>query len=99
MVPGLSTEIYVTPPGYSALVLLAQTVNTDTANEQEITILHKRNGVEIPIVYEYPVPPKEILYSCGNMLGSLALEPGDSIWIYGSSNDLAFTMSVLEQAL
>jgi hypothetical protein len=99
MVPGIPTKIYETPPGSSTIVLLAQTVNTDDTTEQMITIEHRRGTDVVPIVYEYPIPPKEVLYSCGNQLGSLALEPGDSIWINGSSNDLAFIMSVMEQAL
>lgn len=95
MVPGLSTQVYEAPTGFCATVLLAQVNNTD-GSQQTFTMEHKRSSTLIPVVSDFPIPSKEVLYACGNSTGSLVLEPGDSLWIYGSSNDLAFILSVLE---
>lgn len=94
-VPLTKTQVYVAPTGYNTIVLLAQTVNTDIAN-QIFTMYHRRGSVETPVVYDYSIPPTEVLIASGSSSGRLVLEQADSLWIEGSSVNLQFIASVLE---
>jgi len=93
-VPAVKTQIYAAPTGYNSIILLAQAVNTDTV-DQTFSMYFKRGAVETPVVFQYSIPPAEVLIASGSS-GRLVLEQGDSLWIEGSSTTLEFVASVLE---
>lgn len=97
-VPGLPTTIYTTPAGRSTLVLTCQAVNTDST-KQSLTVTLIKDEVESPLVYEYEIPPKEVLIVFGGSNGKLVVEAGSSLSIVGSSNDIHFTLSILESRI
>jgi hypothetical protein len=93
-VPATRTLIYTSPTGYNSIVLLAQTTNTDAA-DQIFSMYHKRGAVETPVVFDYSIPTTEVLIASGSS-GRLVLEQGDSLLIEGSSTNLQFIASILE---
>lgn len=84
---------YSCPVGFKAVFLLAQITNIGLEN-QTVTFIHNRSGVDTEIVFDYVIPPKDTL----NLLtGKLVLETNDSIKLVGSSStDLKFLASILE---
>jgi hypothetical protein len=94
-VPATDTVVYTAPVGYNAIVLTAQTVNTD-ATEETFSMTLVRGVLEHPVVYDYTIPVSEVLIASGGTAGKLVLQTGDSLSIAGSSTNLKFTLSVLE---
>lgn len=90
-VPLADTVIYTAPVGYNTIVLLAQTCNASAA-AASVTFEQRRNGVDIPIVYQYEIPESETL----PMVQRLVLETNDSLVIHGTSTDLKYIVSLLE---
>lgn len=93
--PAFDTTVYTAPVGYNAIVLTAQTVNTDTT-EKEFSMNLRRGLLIHPVVNDYPIPPKEVLIGSGGTAGKLVLQSGDSLSISGEATTLKFTLSVLE---
>lgn len=93
-VPGTLTLVYTAPTGYNSIVLLAQAVNTDPA-DQTFSMYHRRGGTDTPVVYDYTIPTSEVLIASGSS-GRLVLEQGDQLLIQGSSTNLQFVASLLE---
>lgn len=88
-----NNPVYTCPLGFKAVFLMGQVTNVgDTV--RTVTFLYTREGEDTPVVFEYPIPPKDTL----NLLtGKLVLETLDSIQIEGSSTtDLKFLASILE---
>lgn len=95
-VPTSSALAYTAPPGYNAIILTAQVVNTGILNH-EFSMNLVRTGVpNQPIINDYPIPPNEVLIASGGNAGKLVLQAGDALWISGNSTNLKFTLSVLE---
>lgn len=94
-VPAVGTEIYQAPIGYNAIVLLAQVTNTDT-NSQSVSLTYNTGSVGTPVVYNYEVPPNEVLTISGGNAGKLVIETGARLILSGTSTDLKFILSVLE---
>jgi len=94
-VPAIETEVYTAPTGYNAIVLTAQTVNTDVA-AQDFSMTLIRDATGQPVVYEYTIPPNEVLIASGGTAGKLVLQTGDTLAISGTSTNLKFTLSILE---
>lgn len=90
----VDTIYYTAPLRYTAIVLSCQILNTSLDTE-EVSINLRLNGVVKPILFEYPVSSKEVLPLIGGSLGTIALDPGDSISASGSSEDLKITISTL----
>jgi hypothetical protein len=87
--------IYRCPLGFKAVFLMGQVTNV--SNEiRYVTFTYTKNNQDTPIVFEYPVPPKDTL----NLLtGKLVLETLDTISIEmlgPSSSELKFIASILE---
>lgn len=95
-VPLAPTVIYTAPTGYTAIVLTAQAVNTNTITEEFFSMSLLRGVTTHPVVFEYQIPSNEVLIASGGSAGKLVLQTGDSLLISGSSTDLKFTLSVLE---
>lgn len=97
-VTGVDTVVYTAPPGYVAIVLTAQAVNTGGANENfSMNLRATRNNVPVtqPTVSSYSIPPQEVLIASGGTAGKLVLQTGDSLSVFGGTN-IKFTLSVLE---
>jgi hypothetical protein len=94
-VPVVEETVYTTPSGRSTLVLTCQAVNTDAA-DQDITLKLVTGVDESPLIYEYVIPSKEVLVIFGGSNGKLVVEAGSSLSLVGSSNNVYFTLSVLE---
>lgn len=86
-------EVYTVPVGYSGIVLLAQVTNvTPTSAWVNMSII--AGSVETSLGYEFSIPGND---SAGMLSGKLVLEPGQKIYIAGSSDGvLQLVMSVLE---
>jgi hypothetical protein len=95
-VPATSTIVYTAPTGYNAIVLTAQTVNTDTFFGQSFSMSLLRGVLDHPVVFGYEIPSNEVLIATGGSTGKLVIQTGDSLKISGTSTDLKFTLSVLE---
>lgn len=91
----VGTEVYVAPIGYNAIVLLAQVTNLDSLT-QRVSLSYNTNSIATPIVYDYEVPPNEVLTISGGNAGRLIVETGSKLILSGSSNDLKFILSVIE---
>lgn len=92
-VTAAGSEIYTTPNGYSGIVLLAQVTNV-TANPAWVTMSVVAGNVETSLGYEYSIPGND---SAGMLAGKLVLEPGQKVFIAGSTDGvLQMVMSVLE---
>ena len=94
-VPVTPVDVYTAPTGYNAIVLTAQTVNTD-ASAQNFTLRLIRGATTHPIVFNYPIPSQEVLISSGGTAGKLVLQTGDKLSVVGTTTNLKFTLSVLE---
>jgi hypothetical protein len=94
-VPGLPTVVYTTPPNRSSLILTCQAVNTDSGMET-LTVNLIKDGTESPLLFDYEIPSKEVLVIFGGSNGKLTIQEGDSLSIFGSSNDIQFTLSLME---
>lgn len=94
-VPPIGTEIYQAPVGYNAIVLLAQVTNTDTVT-QTVSLTYNQDSIGTPIIYEYEVPPNEVLTISGGNAGKLVIMTGDKLVLSGSSTNLKFVLSVIE---
>lgn len=92
---GVDTIYYTAPPRYYAIVSSCQILNKALVTK-EVSINLRLNGETKPLLFEYPMPSKEILPVLGGSLGTIILNPGDSISASGSSEDLKITISVLE---
>lgn len=95
-VPASDTTVYTAPSRYNALVLTCQVVNTDGANPHPVSLYLTKDSVQKPLLVDYDITEKEILNILGGSLGSLVLEPGDSLSVSGGSTLLNLTLSVLE---
>jgi hypothetical protein len=87
-------EIYISPVGYTGVVLLAQVTNISTTTSYDITLLHRRGGIDTELFKTFPVPFQDTI----NLLtGKLVLESGDKLVLSGSNaSNLKFIASVLE---
>jgi len=88
-----STEVYTSPVGYTAVVLLAQITNIATVS-YDITLVHRRISTDTEILKNYPISGKDT----ANLLsGKLVLESGDKLVLSGSNaTNLKFIISILE---
>ena len=77
--------VYNTPPGITAIILMAQIANVD---EQErtipMTVLHKDtgSGVETPLVTEFPVRKNDAV---SPLTGKLIIQENNQLWAYSHS--------------
>ena len=106
-----NTKVYTSPPGVTAIVLMAQVANV-TDHDIKVTFSHYRNlpiisdpstengyqagDTTTEIVKEFTVPPND---SASLLNGRMIIESFDSIIAYASENDgLKLTLSILETA-
>jgi hypothetical protein len=94
-VPLVGTEVYETPIGYTAIVLLAQVTNTN-ANIQTVSLTYNTPLGGTPIVYNYEIYPNAVLTISGGTAGKLVVETGNKLILSGSSTDLKFILSIIE---
>lgn len=89
----VATDIYTCPAETTAIVLLAQAVNVDSANDANITFYSSLNGnTELAKDFTIPVGDSAALLS-----GKLVLEAGNSVGVYANANSvLKITLSILE---
>ena len=93
--------VYTCPIGVSSVVILSQVTNTDPNEEyHNVTAIHSRSS-EVITDYKFAnnvvVPPNDGVSLIPD--GRMVLETGDSIKIFGSSDEsLNLILSVLETA-
>ena len=86
--------IYTAPVGYTGVILLAQAANIDAAETHNVTLVHRRSGVDTEIVKDFAIQPND---SVGFLSGKLTLESGDVLVLSASnSSNVKFIGSVLE---
>jgi hypothetical protein len=95
-VPLSPATVYTAPVGYTAIILTAQAVNTNTFGAQDFSMTLVRGALEHPVVFDYTIPSNEVLIASGGSAGKLVLQTGDSLSISGTSTDIKFTLSILE---
>jgi hypothetical protein len=87
------TEVYIAPPGYSGVVLLAQVANIGSSSH-DVTVIHRRGANDTEILKNYPISAND---SLSLFTGKLVLETGDKLLLSGSdSSNLKFIASILE---
>lgn len=100
LVTNVPETVYTTPLGYSSIVTACQAANILGEFSIPFTMSLSRGMTTNNLIADYPVPPTEVLCLFGGSLGTLILEPGDSISVSGSilgeGSALNFTMSVIE---
>jgi len=82
---GQGKLIYNTPPGVSAIVLLAQVSNVDAAGRTvPFTFIHKDvgSGEETPLVTEYPVRDADAV---SPLTGKLIIQENNQLFAYSHS--------------
>jgi hypothetical protein len=87
------TEVYETPVGYSAIILMAQVSNvTGTTASTSMSVVA---GVQTTsLALDFPIPGND---SAGLLTGKLVLEPQQKILVSGSDNSsLQMVISILE---
>lgn len=86
-------EVYQTPPGFTAIILMAQVTNV-TAVPQVVNMAVLTGNVVTFLTYEFEIPGND---SAGMLTGKLVMEPGQRVFFSaGSDNTLQMVMSVLE---
>ena len=91
--PTSPTTIYTAPTGYSAVVLLAQAANIDTATHA-ITVSHKRSSTVTELMKDTGIPGND---SMRLLSGRLVLEAGDELVLSASNaSHVKVTVSILE---
>jgi hypothetical protein len=93
--PATDTVIYTAPTGYTAIILTAQAVNTETT-EKNFSMNLRRGSTVHSVIFEYSIPSREVLIASGGTAGKLVLQTGDSLSVSGESSNVKFTLSVLE---
>jgi len=77
--------VYNTPPGITAIILMAQVSNVDTQDRTvPVTVIHKdtSTGVETPLIKEYPVRKNDAF---SPLTGKLIIQEGNQLWAYSHS--------------
>jgi hypothetical protein len=90
----IGAEIYTAPPGYSAIILMAQ-VSNNTAGTVEVTAaVLNLDSSETRLVDSFSIPGND---AAGLLDGKLVLEEGYGFTASASSNSaLSLTLSILE---
>jgi hypothetical protein len=87
------SDIYTCPVETTAIVLLAQATNVDSANAGSITFYTSANG-NTELVKDFSIPVSD---AAALLSGKLVIEAGQSVGCYADANDvLKITMSILE---
>lgn len=85
--------IYTSPPGFSAIVLMAQVSNI-TSFPFTVSASVFKDSVETSLVTNFEIPPND---SGGVLIGKLVLESGQSFIASANNNSsLQMVMSILE---
>jgi hypothetical protein len=91
------TSVYTAPPGYSAIVLMAQVTNVTTETAQ-VTVLHSdvSTSIDTELLKDFSIPGND---ATSATTGKLVLETGDSVKVHASANNtLKIVLSILESA-
>ncbi len=101
VVSNTETEVYRSPIGFSAVVLLTQCTNIGS-DTQFVNFYYNRfepgiGTITTELVKNYPIPTND---SSSLINGKLVLQPDDYITISGTtSTDLKFLLSVVETSI
>lgn len=90
-----TNDLYVAPPGYTSIVLMAQVSNV-TSSTAKVTFSHFRSSTSTTteLLKEFAVPPNDAVSAT---TGKLVLEEGQSVRAFSSSNNsLKLVLSILE---
>lgn len=88
--------VYITPPGLTSVVLLAQVSNIHPSDPITVSATHVRGGNNTSIIKNTIIPVNDAV---SLLSGKLILQTGDSFVITGSSNNTAqLILSYLETA-
>jgi hypothetical protein len=87
------TVVYSTPPGFTAIILMAQVTNITSSTG--VVTFTQFNGVSTThLLKDFSIPGNDAIAAT---VGKLVLESGHSISILSDANDvLELTLSVLE---
>jgi len=87
------TEVYETPVGYTAIILMAQVSNvTGTTASTSMSVVAGAQTTSLAL--DFPIPGND---AAGLLTGKLVLEPQQKILVSGSDNSsLQMVISILE---
>lgn len=87
-----NTTVYTTPAGKTAILILAQAVNINTASAN-VTLLTSING-NTELIKNFTIPAND---AASLITGKLVIEESQSLYAVASSNgQLKLTISLLE---
>lgn len=87
------TDVYTCPAETTAIVLLAQAVNTNNTDDGNITFYSSING-NTELAKDFTIPVGD---SAGLLSGKLVVTEGNSIGCFANANGvLKLTLSILE---
>lgn len=86
-------ELYVTPTGYTAIVLMAQVTNV-TTTPVSVTVSHYYSSTTTELLKDFAIPGNDAVSAT---TGKLVLEDGHSIKALASAdNSVKMVLSILE---
>ena len=91
-----ATDIYTAPVGITAIILMAQVSNMNTATplDKWVTASHYDGSTSRYLVMQFDIPP---YYAASILTGKLVLEPGQSLRMSAETNSyLEVVLSILE---
>jgi hypothetical protein len=96
---GDSDVVYTTPNGITAIVLMAQVANIDSADSHFVTLEHysTETATKTELVKKFEIQPND---AAGLLTGKLIVQENDKIRCYtndaGAAGHMKFTFSYLE---